>query len=92
MSNVKETPDIQGVMVMTFILMATTTSLVVITILVMIFTTIWVATTTTIQVATSTFLVALFSFNYSLTNKEAPNRSSLLGVFLVQDLLGDDVY
>ena len=80
-------------MVMTFTLIATTIPiLVVITILVMIFTTIWVATTTTIQVATSTFLVALFSFNYSLTNKEAPNRSSLLGVFLVEDLLKDDIY
>ena len=53
MSNVQETPDIQGVMVMTFLLMATTT----------------------------TILVALFSFNCSLTNKEASNRGSLFGVF-----------
>ena len=60
MKNLKETPDIQGIMMMISILLMTITTI--------------LATITTIW-------VALFSFNCSLTNKEAPNRSNLLGVF-----------
>ena len=69
MKNLKETPDIQGIMMMISILLMTITTI--------------LATITTIR-------AALFSFNCSLTNKEASKRGSLLR-FLVEDLLKDDI-